>query len=89
MGNITNIIVATKNDVLLMKERRASVFNRKFMKEKRREQHLTQTELAKMAGISQTYYCNFERGKYTPTLRRMEAIAKALGCSVKDLILEE
>ena len=32
---------------------------------------------------------NFERGKYTPTLRRMEAIAKALGCSVKDLILEE
>lgn len=55
----------------------------------RAERNWTQKELAKRAGISQNAYSGIERGMQFPKYASLVGIADALGCSVKDLILEE
>ena len=55
----------------------------------RAEHDITQAVLAKRAGISQNAYSGIERGTQFPKYASLVGIADALGCSVKDLILEE
>jgi transcriptional regulator with XRE-family HTH domain len=50
--------------------------------ELRREQKLTQTKLAELAGIQRTHLLRIEAGRYAVTLETIEAIARALGASV-------
>ncbi len=47
--------------------------------EARRRQGLTQTKLAVLAGINQGYLSQIERGKQTPSMQTVNAIAVALG----------
>ena len=46
---------------------------------------LTQLELAKKIGVSESYICQIENGKMV-SIRKLEKIAKALGCQAKDLL---
>ena len=64
------------------------MFNRVLLKELRIKRHMTQVDVAGAVGISQPYFNRVERGIYVPSLKNMESIAKALGCSAKDLISE-
>ena len=45
----------------------------------RKEQKLTQTQLAKKCGYDQRELSNYESGKVTPSLERLEKIAQVLG----------
>ncbi len=52
----------------------------------RKEQGLTQTDLAKMIGVSQRMIVYYEKEVKRPPLDRVEAIAKALNVSIDELI---
>lgn len=65
------------------------MINTERLKEQRFKQKMTQMEVANAAEMSQAHYCKIEKGDDSPSLKRLMAIAKALGCSVKELILEE
>ncbi len=51
------------------------------------EQGLTQEKLSELTGISTDYLSEIERGKKTPSFKRMELIAKALNLEVYKLFL--
>ena len=55
----------------------------------RAERDLRQEHVAKEAHISQNHYSSIERGQRVPRIEVLDNIAKALGGSVKELILEE
>ena len=45
----------------------------------RNELHLTQAELAKIAGTDQAHISRLERGNYNPSLKFLKKIAEGLG----------
>ncbi len=56
------------------------------LKALRRKQGLTQTALAKKAGISREYLARLEIGKQDPTLATLTKLAKALKVKVVELL---
>jgi len=55
------------------------------LKARRTQMNLTQLELAKKIGVSESYICQIENGKMV-SIRKLEKIAKALECQAKDLL---
>ncbi|WP_300617076.1 helix-turn-helix transcriptional regulator [Dokdonella sp.] len=53
----------------------------------RREQNLSQEELADICGLHRTYVGSVERAERNVTLSSLELLAKALGVSVVDLLI--
>ena len=53
----------------------------------RTERGLTQEKLSELTGISTDYLSEIERGKKTPSFKRMELIANALNIEVYKLFL--
>ncbi|MBQ2611470.1 helix-turn-helix transcriptional regulator [bacterium] len=53
----------------------------------RNEQGLTQEKLSELTGISTDYLSEIERGKKTPSFKRMELIANALNIEVYKLFM--
>ena len=53
----------------------------------RNKQGLTQEKLSELIGISTDYLSEIERGKKTPSFKRMELLAKALGIEVYKLFM--
>ena len=51
----------------------------------RKQKGLTQLELAKKIGVSESYICQIENGKMI-SIRKLGRLAKALGCEPKDLL---
>lgn len=47
---------------------------------------ITQTELAKLAGLNRSYLSELERGLVSISLERAEKLAKALDCKLRDLL---
>ena len=45
---------------------------------------LSQTALAKQAGLSPNYIGTLERGVQNPSLKTLERLAKGLGCSMSE-----
>lgn len=56
------------------------------LKELRTNKDLTLKGVAERSGLSVSYLSDIERGRTTPTLNTLEAIADALGMSVIDLL---
>lgn len=52
----------------------------------REMKNVTQTELAEMLGVNQTFISQIERGVRTPSVAALESIADALDCSVDGLL---
>lgn len=59
------------------------------IREKRLEKNWTQDMLAHVAGLSTNSICNYEKGNRSPKVEDMQKIARALNCSVGDLIESE
>lgn len=55
------------------------------LKARRRRMELTQLELAKKVGVSESYICQIENGKMV-SIKKLEQLAKVLGCKAKDLL---
>ena len=51
--------------------------------ERRREQHLTQKQLAALSGIDQAEISRIERGQSNPTTATLGALARALSVDVR------
>lgn len=51
----------------------------KILKEARKKKGLTQTQVAKEAGMNTNYYAVIERGEVNTTFENIEKIAKVLG----------
>lgn len=56
------------------------------IKNLRLERNWSQAELAKKAGLSQSYIHDLETGTKTPTIRTLEKLAKALQVPIDELI---
>ena len=56
--------------------------------EKRNEKDYSTRELSEKSGISISAINKIENGKASPTIRTLEDLAAALGCSVFDLLEE-
>lgn len=46
---------------------------------------VTLVELSRLTGISKSTLNNIDNERVSPTIRQLEAIAKALGCRINDL----
>ena len=57
--------------------------NLKFYRQQKVD--LTQANLAKIVGITETHYQRLEYGKTEPKIQTAQKLAKALGVSVDDL----
>ena len=55
------------------------------LKTRRGQMRLTQLELAKKIGVSESYICQIEKGKMV-SIRKLEQLAKVLKCEAKDLL---
>lgn len=55
------------------------------VREARRAKELSQEAFADLCGLDRTYISGIERGQRNVSLRNIEIIATALGCSVSEL----
>ena len=53
----------------------------------RNKLNLTQEQLSELSGISSDYLSEIERGKKTPSFKRLDLIANSLGIEVYKLFL--
>ncbi len=67
---------------------KGDVMNEK-MKQARQKKNLSQTELAKIIGVSRQTINMIENGDYNPTIGLCRKICKVLGCTLNDLFWEE
>ncbi len=75
-----------KPENLIVPSRRAAFAER--IKSLRETAGLTQTELARRAGIDRSYYAEVEAGLHSVSTDRIVAIADALDASPRDLFTE-
>ena len=59
------------------------------MKQARTNKNISQTELAKIIGVSRQTINMIENDDYNPTIALCRKICKALGCTLNDLFWEE
>lgn len=60
----------------------------KRLRKARRDKHLTQVEVAKKAGISETYYVQIEGAQKNPTTSVFKKLIKAIGVSPEEILGE-
>ena len=56
------------------------------IKKLREAKGMTQVQLAEKVGVSQPYIVKIEQSARSPTIMMIEAIAKALGCTLTELL---
>lgn len=56
-----------------------------YLKNKRMEKGLTQSQLAKIIGVGRVSITRYETGKDIPPMRKAIKIAKVLGCTLDEL----
>lgn len=56
------------------------------IREMREEKKITQSQLAKLINVDQTAISQWERGITSPRMKTSLILAKALGCTLNDLI---
>lgn len=59
------------------------------LKEKRLEKNMTQAELADRLGIKRQRLSNYEVGIREPNIDTLKSLAKALDCTVDELLAED
>ncbi len=56
------------------------------LRDLRKKNNLSQTDLSKLTNIPQTTISDWERGRCLPDIKQAQIIAEAFGLSIKDLI---
>jgi transcriptional regulator with XRE-family HTH domain len=59
-----------------------------ILRRKRQERHLSQVQLATLAGLSNSVISEFELNKRQPWPKAREALSESLGCSEAELFPE-
>ena len=59
------------------------------LRKRRREKNISQSELGRVIGVTQSIVSSYESGVYRPTFECLLRISKALECSVDDLVKDE
>lgn len=54
----------------------------------RKEKGMTQVELADKVGVGKSAVCHWEKDGILPTATNLKALAKALGCTVDELLAD-
>jgi transcriptional regulator with XRE-family HTH domain len=54
----------------------------------RQEKRMTQTEVARKAGLANATLCDIEKGRLTPSLRTLEKLAFALGVHITEFFTD-
>lgn len=62
------------------------VFFGQNVRNARKKQHISQEQLALLAGIDRSYMSRIERGIVSITLQKAYVIAKTLQCETRDLL---
>lgn len=57
-----------------------------FIEERRKAKGWSKSKLADVSGVARSYITELEQGKYIPTVYTLSKIAKALGCSMDELV---
>lgn len=90
MGNGMDYIYSADNQEILIETYQEDT--RKCVVEQyirsRKEKGITQTELARRAGVPRTNITRFESGTYNPSLEMMVRIAAALGMKLQVELVE-
>ncbi|AXY38670.1 XRE family transcriptional regulator [Bacillus velezensis] len=60
-----------------------------LIKQKRKENHLKQTEMAKALGLSRTYLSDIENGRYMPSTKTLSRIAIFINLDLNVLKMTE
>ncbi|MCX2736242.1 helix-turn-helix transcriptional regulator [Bacillus sp. IS1] len=60
-----------------------------LIKDKRKEKHLKQTEMAKALGMSRTYLSDIENGRYLPSTNTLSRIAIFINLDLNILKMTE
>lgn len=58
-----------------------------MVREKRLQARLSQVELSSLSGVSRTCISEVEHGKYIPSIILLLKLARALNCSLNELVL--
>lgn len=56
------------------------------LRQLREDNGFQQYEFATYCGVSEAYYGRLERGEYSPTLKMLEKISRALGINISELV---
>lgn len=59
------------------------------IKSLRKQNKLTQVELAKKSNISRSYLADIENDRYNPSLETLKALSNSLNANLSDLVSEE
>ena len=59
------------------------------IKRLRKQKKITQEDLARKLGVSRYLILDWEAGKVSPRVSQLKAVSVILGCSIKDLLVEE
>jgi len=78
-------LIYTKTMVLQPSPKSQQYISRK-LKEIRGQRNLSQEDVAKMSGISTTYYAGIERGEENPTIAVIEYICKTLRVNSSEIL---
>lgn len=57
------------------------------IKIRRLNAEITQHELSRMIGVSQSHLCNVENGRLSPSLSLLLSLRRILGCSIDELVI--
>ena len=57
--------------------------------DKRKEKGLSQEQLASMVGVSRPFISQMETGEHLPSIKTAKALAKALDCTVDELLRDD
>jgi DNA-binding XRE family transcriptional regulator len=80
LASFPSIMLLNEGETVMM-----SIFGRN-LRDHRMHMEMTQQELANTVGLSRGYIQKLESGHYDPSLSAMLLIAKALSCTVNDLV---
>ena len=59
------------------------------IKRLRKQKKITQEDLARKLGVSRYLILDWEAGNVSPRVSQLKAVSVILGCSIKDLLVEE
>ncbi|MED2749529.1 helix-turn-helix transcriptional regulator [Bacillus thuringiensis] len=62
--------------------------NKQLLRKVRRERNLSQTELAKMLGVSKTSISKYESGKHNPSLKVISLYSQVFNISIEAFLLK-
>lgn len=64
------------------------LLNREIMRENRKKHGYTQDDVAALLSVDRVTYARYETGQSLPRADKLPRLAKILGCTVDDLLMD-